>query len=156
MRHFVLALAFVLGIAGTAHAKPLYGSVGEVLETRAAASAAVRERAGKFLETAEAARGRGNWSGAAKGYLESALDWPGTDALSGLAVALTRMTRSADGCENGYRIKLSDLSTALSYMVLLTQLSQSNGEAFDGAELRGAVSEVQDDTFGKIAACEAE
>lgn len=156
MRHGILALVLVLSAATAAEAKPLYGTVGEVLEARTASDDAARDRAEKFLKTADAAKARGNWSGAAKSYLEASLDWPGTEALSGLALALTRMDRSADGCKNGFRIKLSDLSNALSYMVLLTQLAESYGEPFDSTELREAVTEAQAETFSKIAACEKE
>lgn len=146
-------LSIAVGPASLANAKPIYASVGQVVEARAAATDEARERADGFLKTAKAAAARGNWSGATKGYLESALDWPGTEALSGIALGLAWIERSADGCENGFRIKLSDMSTALGYLVLLTQLEKANGEAFDSSQIRSALAHAQTDTFEKIAGC---
>ena len=146
----VLGLALV---ASPASARPLFASVSEIVGIHAEASDSDRVAAQKMLEIAGRAAGRGNWSGAYKGFAEAALRWPDAPALLGMAQSLALMKRGIDGCENGYRVKLSDLSQALSVLVLVQQLDETDGTTSDTSPARTAISAALSDVFDDIDAC---
>ncbi len=153
MRTALICAAVLLGMAAQASAQSPFSTVAEMIEARAKATPADREFATGMLSGADNSAKRGNWSGAYKGYAEAALVWPDTASLLGMTEALAKMKRDADGCENGFRVKLSDLSRAFRVLVLLQQLGEVDGAQPDTSDVRAAIAKAQATVFANIDAC---
>ena len=153
MKNALILLVVLTALVQPGHARSLFASVSDVVEARAQASDADRTAAREMLRIADQAAGRGNWSGAYKGYAEAALRWPDARALLGMAQSLSLMKRGIDGCENGYRVKLSDLSYALGILVLVQQLDEIDGIASDTSPARNAISAALSGVSDEIDAC---
>lgn len=153
MKRLMVLLLAVIMCVQPAHARSLFATVGDIVEARAKASDSDKAAAREMRRVAGQAAQRGNWSGAYKGYAEAALRWPDGDALLGMTQSLARMDRSADGCENGFRVKLSDLSRALRLLVLIQQIGEVDGQTYSAREARAAIAEALRNVFAEIDAC---
>jgi hypothetical protein len=103
-----------------------------------------------FVEAARTAEQRGNWGAAYKGYAEADLDSPSAENKLGAALALAKIGRDADGCKNGYAVKLGDLSEAFG---LLAKAGIAPANAKRAAEVEQALTDALGQTLAARAAC---
>jgi tetratricopeptide (TPR) repeat protein len=81
----------------------------------------------KFMKLANQAIARGNWGAAFKAYGESAVVKPSIEALLGLSVSISNISRKRSNCIEEISAKLRDFSSAMDYLESALEFSRKIG-----------------------------
>ncbi len=106
------------------------------------------------LQMAMQSADRGNWAAAFKGYGESAVIRPSAEALAGLAVSISRISRNRESCADTQIAKLRDLSEAFGFLALAAEFGRIHDERIDLGEAHREIIETQQLIVDQAANCQ--